>query len=169
MDNFDAVKEVIENMEKIAKVLEVEPFAIYFLGGSACILGRYTERATRDFDFIDLEYPARFGKVLRYLNDFDMLEYESTILSPSYKERATRLKAFTYLEVYVLSREDIVVSKIVRMAPKDIEDMDIMMKVCDKTLIIKIINEVLGREDLYQSKRQAFIKNLSLFKERYNV
>ncbi len=169
MDNYDAVKEVIQNMEKIAKALEVEPFTIYFLGGSACILGRYTERATRDFDFIDLEYPARVGKVLRYLNDFDMLEYESTILSPSYKERATRIKAFTYLEIYVLSREDIVVSKLVRTASKDIEDIEIMMQVCDKALIAKIINEVLDREDLYPSKKQAFIKNLSLFKERYNV
>jgi hypothetical protein len=169
MESFKAIKEIIEDMEKVAMVLDVKPFPIYFLGGSACILGGYAKRATRDFDFVDLMYPAEYGKVLRYLNDFDMLEYESTILAPSYKKRAKKLEEFTYLKIFVLSREDIVVSKIVRMGKKDIADMDILMKECDRDLIDKIINEVLNREDLYDSKKKAFKKYLSIFRERYNV
>lgn len=169
MKNYEAMTEILKDMEKVAKALGVQPFSIYFMGGSACILGMYTDRATRDFDFVDLNYPASLGKVLRYLNDFDMLEYESTTLSPSYNERALKLEQFSYLNLYVLSKEDIVVSKIIRMEKKDIEDMDSLMISCDKKLIANIIDEVLQRKDLYDSKMEAFSKNLPLFRERYNV
>ena len=46
---------------------------------------------------------------------FDMLEYESTVISPKYKERAIKLNKFKYLNVYLLSPEDIIVSKIIRL------------------------------------------------------
>ena len=98
-----------------------------------------------------------------------MLEYESTILAPSYKERAKCLDQFKYLDVYVLAREDIIVSKIIRMEPKDIEDIHLLIKQSDKTVIIKIIDEVLSRVDLFETKKEAFIKNLSAFKERFHV
>ena len=159
----------VREMEQIARLFNIEPFPIYFMGGSACLLGQYTERATRDFDFIDLSYPAKLGKVFVHLRDYDILEYESTILSPRYAERALRISEFKYLQVYVLSREDIIVSKIIRLAPKDWEDIDELIKDCDKQLILRIIEEVLQREDLFESKREAFIKQLPLFKERYNV
>ncbi len=169
MNNYDLMIEELKNLEKIAIALEVESFPIYFLGGSACILGKYTDRATRDFDFIDLEYSARLGKVFRYLGDFDILEYESTILSPFYKDRAIRLEQFQYLRVFILSREDIIVSKIIRMDTKDIEDINLLIKQSDKNLISQIINEVLQRKDLYQTKKSALIKKLPFFKERYDV
>lgn len=169
MNNYQAMVQVIEDMEKVAEALGIPPFPIYFIGGSACILGRYTDRATRDFDFVDLNYPSVYGRVLRYLSDFDMLEYESTILAPTYIERAKKLERFKHLDIYVLSREDIIVSKIIRMEPKDIEDIDILIKESDKRLIADIIDEVLQRDDLFASKRKAFAKNLPAFKERYNV
>jgi hypothetical protein len=48
MHSYDLMIEELKNMEKIAIVLGIEPFPMYFLGGSACILGKYTERATRN-------------------------------------------------------------------------------------------------------------------------
>ncbi|HHY77938.1 MAG TPA: hypothetical protein GX498_05465 [Clostridiales bacterium] len=159
----------IYDMEKVAQLFEVEPFDIYLLGGSACILGGYTDRVTRDFDFLDLNYPSKLGKVFAQLRDFDMLEYESTLISPKYKERAKKLEQFKYLNVYILSIEDIIVSKIIRLEQKDIEDIDELIKVADKKLINKIIDEVLERKDLYQSKKDMFLKQLSIFRERYNV
>lgn len=169
MNNYQAMTGIIEDMEKIAQVLNIPSFPIYFLGGSACILGQYSDRMTRDFDFVDLNYSSVYGKVLRYLNDFDMLEYESTLLAPSYKVRAKKLEQFNYLDIYVLSREDIIVSKIIRMEPKDIEDMDLMMRESDKDLILKIIDEIMGRTDLFETKKKLFLKKLPDFKERYNV
>lgn len=114
-------------------------------------------------------YPASLGKVIRYLSDFDMLEYESTILAPSYQVRAMKLEQFSFLNLYVLAKEDIIVSKIIRMEAKDLEDMDFLIGDSDKMLILSIIEEVLQRNDLYPSKREAFKKNLPVFREEYHV
>lgn len=159
----------ILEMEQVAKAFNIEPFDIYFLGGSACILGGYTDRATRDFDFVDLEYSSKLGKVFVHLREFDMLEYSSTILSPYYKDRALKLEKFTYLNIYLLSIEDIIVSKIIRLEDKDIEDINELIKIADKEKIKLIIEEVLARDDLYDTKRLEFAKKLDSFKEIYNV
>ena len=160
---------VLHEMEEVTKLFKLEPFDIYIIGGSACILEDYTNRATLDIDFIDLGYPAKYGKAFSLLRDYDMLEYQSTILSPNYQQRATKLDEFNYINVYVLSKEDIVVSKIIRLAEKDIEDLNQIMPKCDKELLNRIINEILGRDDLFESKRDEFIKKLKIFREKYNV
>ena len=161
--------EVLHEMEEVAKLFKLEPFDIYIIGGSACILGEYTSRATLDIDFIDLGYPAKYGKAFSLLRDYDMLEYQSTILSPTYKQRATKLEEFKYINVYILSREDVVVSKIIRLAEKDIEDLDQMIPKCDKELLNNIIKEIIDREDLFESKKNEFERKLKIFKEKYNV
>ncbi|MTI65598.1 MAG: hypothetical protein FH753_03260 [Firmicutes bacterium] len=163
------LEEKIYEMEKVAKVFDIEPFDMYFLGGSACILGGYNDRATRDFDFIDLNYSSKLGKVFVHLREFDMLEYESTLISPFYKDRAIKLNKFKYLNIFVLSVEDIIVSKIIRLEDKDIEDIDKLIKMADKKLIKKIADEVISREDLYDSKKKEFKRKLRTFKEIYHV
>lgn len=156
-------------MEKVAKLFDLLPLEIYFLGGSACLLGDYTQRATRDFDFIDIQYPSKCGKAFAMLRAFDMLEYESTILAPDFKDRAKKLMEFKVIDVYVLSREDIIVSKVIRLADKDIEDIDILIENADKQLIREIIDKVLARTDLFESKKDKFMGNLQMFKERYEI
>ena len=138
------------------------------IGGGACILGEYTTRATLDIDFVDLGYPAKYGKVFVLLRDYDMLEYQSTILSPNYKERATKLEEFKYINVYILSKEDVAVSKIIRLAEKDIEDLNQIIPKCDKKILNNVIEEVLNREDLFDSKKNEFVKKLKTFREKYN-
>ena len=69
------------------------------------MLGEYTTRATMDVDFVDLGYPAKYGKVFVLLRDYDMLE----------------------------------------------------------------IDEIINREDLFESKKAEFIKKLKVFREKYNV
>ena len=160
---------VLHEMEEVAKLFELEPFDIYIIGGSACILGEYTSRSTLDIDFIDLGYPAKYGKAFSLLRDYDMLEYQSTILSPTYKQRATKLDEFKYINVYILSREDVVVSKIIRLSEKDIEDLNQIMPKCDKELLNRIIKEIIDREDLFESKKNEFERKLKIFKEKYNV
>ena len=161
--------EVLHEMEEVTKLFKLEPFDIYIIGGSACILGEYTNRATLDIDFVDLGYPAKYGKAFSLLRDYDMLEYQSTILSPTYKQRATRLDEFDYINVYILSREDVAVSKIIRLAEKDFEDLNQIIPKCSKDLLNSIINEILDRKDLFESKRDEFIKKLKVFREKYNV
>lgn len=165
----EKILEKLKDMEKVTKIFNLDPFDIYILGGGACILGKYTTRATLDIDFIDLGYPSKYGKVFSLLNDYDMLEYESTILAPSYKKRAIKLNEFEYINVYILSKEDVAISKIVRLAEKDIQDLDQIIKQCDKSVLNNIINEILERKDLYERKKEGFEKNLEKFRERYNV
>ncbi len=165
----DTLIEVLHEMEEVTKLFKLEPFDIYIIGGSACVLGEYTTRATLDVDFVDLGYPAKYGKVFVLLRDYDMLEYESTILSPTYKERAIKLEEFEFINVYLLAKEDVAVSKIIRLAPKDIEDLNEIIPKCDKGILNSIIEEILNREDLFESKKAEFIKKLEIFREKYNV
>ena len=161
--------EVLHEMEEVTKLFKLEPFDIYIIGGSACILGEYTNRATLDIDFVDLGYPAKYGKAFALLRDYDMLEYESTLLSPTYKERAIKLEDFKYINVYILSKEDVAISKIIRLAEKDIEDLNQIIPKCDTKILNKIIDEIINREDLFESKKTEFLKKLIVFREKYNV
>ena len=70
----------IFDMEKVAKAFDIRPFDIYFLGGAACILGQYTERATRDFDFIDLNYPSGLGRVFVQIQTYKQGQTRGRIL-----------------------------------------------------------------------------------------
>ncbi len=159
----------IWDMEKVAQAFDIDPFDIFLLGGSACILGGYIERATRDFDFIDLNYSSKLGRVFSLLRDFDMLEYESTLIAPTYKKRAHKLDKFKYLNIFLLSPEDIIISKIIRLEDKDIEDIDRLINISNKKLINQLIDEVLLRDNLYKSKKEQFLKNIPWFKEKYDV
>ena len=165
----DNLIEVIHEMEEVTKLFKLEPFDIYIIGGSACVLGKYTNRATLDIDFIDLGYPSKYGKAFSILRDYDMLEYESTILSPTYKQRAIKLNEFKYINVFILSMEDVAVSKIIRLSEKDIEDLNQIVPKCDKEVLNNIINEIIDRKDLFESKKIEFIKKIKIFKEKYNV
>lgn len=98
-----------------------------------------------------------------------MLEYQSTLLSPTYKERAVKLEEFKYINVYILSKEDIAISKVIRLADKDIEDLEQIIPKCDKNILNDIIAEILNREDLFESKKSEFRKKLKIFREKYNV
>ena len=165
----DNLIEVLHEMEEVTKLFKLETFDIYLMGGSACMLGEYTTRATMDVDFVDLGYPAKYGKVFVLLRDYDMLEYESTLLSPTYKERAIKLKEFKFINVYILSKEDVAVSKIIRLAEKDIEDLNQIIPKCDIKVLNEIIDEIICRDDLFESKKEGFLNNLKIFKEKYNV
>ena len=161
--------EVLHEMEDVTKLFKLEPFDIYIIGGGACILGEYTTRATMDIDFVDLGYPAKYGKVFVLLRDYDMLEYESTLLAPSYKERAIKLNEFQFINVYILSKEDVAVSKIIRLAQKDIEDLEQIIPNCDKNVLNEIIEEIINRDDLFESKKSEFMRKLKIFREKFNV
>lgn len=165
----DNLIEILHEMEEVTKLFKLDPFDIYIIGGGACILGSYTTRATLDIDFVDLGYPAKYGKVFVLLRDYDMLEYESTILSPTYKNRAKKIDEFKYINVYILSKEDVAISKIIRLADKDIEDLNQIIPNCDKNILNSIIEEILQRDDLFESKRNEFKRKLKIFREKYNV
>ena len=160
---------ILQEMDEVTKLFQIEPFDIYILCGSACILGDYTTRATMDVDFVNLDYPAKYGRVFTLLRDYDMLDYASTILSPSYQERAIKLEGFHHIHVYILSKEDVAISKIIRLAEKDEEDLKQIIPQCDRKQLNTIIQEIMDREDLLQSKKEEFERKLVRFREKYHV
>lgn len=48
------------------------------------------------------------------------------------------------------------------MAQKDIEDLDQIIPNCDKGVLNKIIEEVLDREDLFESKKEELEEQTKL-------
>ena len=165
----ESFMQILYDIDKASEIFDTVDFEIYFLGGAACVLGEYTDRATRDFDFIDIGYSSKMGRIFSLFRDFDMLEYESTILAPDYKSRAKKLEGLKNFSAYVLAPEDIIVSKIIRLGEKDIEDIEILIEQCDKAIINQIIESVILRDDLFQTKKMGFMNNLENFRERFNV
>ena len=49
------------------------------------------------------------------------------------------------------------------------EDLNQIIPKCDKNVLNNVIDEVLNREDLFDSKRNEFVKKLKIFREKYNV
>ena len=79
------------DMNLFAKTIGIKPFDLYLIAGSASVLGNYSDKGTRNFDFIDLNYSSELGRVFRILGTFGFLDYESTILSPSYQKKINRI------------------------------------------------------------------------------
>jgi len=156
----------LSDMEIMSQVFNIEPFEIYLLGGSGCVLAGYIQRATRDFDIIDLEYKSQLGRVLKLLEPYDMIDIQLAVIPESYKKRAIRLDNYKYLHIFVLSREDIIISKLGRYNERDADDIKIMLPDSDINVILNLSDEVLNNSDLYVKIKKAFIKNfISMTKE----
>lgn len=169
LKNREILLELLHDADDFANLKSIKCPPIYFLGGSGCILGEYLDRATFDFDFIDINYNASAGKVFRLFDRFDMLDLYVTPIAEHFEDRAYRLTGFKTLEFYVLSKEDIIVSKLGRFSEKDQEDIDMLMNESDKELLSQLINNVSARENLSERIKQEFIKNSKSLRDKYNV
>lgn len=67
------------------------------------------------------------------------------------------------------TEDEFAISKIIRLAEKDIEDLNQIIPNCNKEMLNSIIEEILNREDLFESKKTEFEKKLKKFREKYNV
>jgi hypothetical protein len=169
LKNKEILLELLHDAEDFAKLKSIKCPPIYLLGGSGCIIGEYFERATTDIDFIDMDYPASVGKVFRLFEKFDMLDLYVCPIAKEFETRAIRLKEFAYLEFYVLSREDIIVSKLSRYEEKDREDIGKLMNKADKQLVLDLIEKVKERNDFSSRVKTYFIQNVAQFKEMFYV
>ena len=104
-----------------------------------------------------------------YKNYFLIITQKKEIDKTFYKFFRIKLEEFQYINVYILSKEDVAVSKIIRLADKDIEDLEQIIPKCNKNTLNKIIEEILNRDDLFESKKDGFKRNLKIFREKYNV
>lgn len=140
----------------------------FLAGGSACILSGYTERATRDFDFVDLGYPSKYAKVFKLLEPYDLLTNYFAGLPKNYRKRAEKLNGFNNIAVYVFSKEDIIASKIDRLSETDMEDIKVLIMKVDKKLLDECIQETL-ENIVYEDRKRRYEANLRSFKEMFHI
>lgn len=159
----------LHDMEDFAELRKYKMPPIYLLGGSGCIIGEYIKRATVDFDIIDMNYPSQSASFFRLLEKVDYLDLYQTTIALDYEKRAKKLEEFKYIDIYVLSKEDIIVTKIGRYEEKDINDIRELLQDSDRSLILKIIDNVKERKDIGEKLKRAFIKNVKLFRRDFDV
>jgi len=141
---------------------------IYLTGGAACILAGYLDRATRDFDFVDRGYVSQLSKVLKLLEPYDLLTSYFAAIPVNYMERAIKIQGFSHISVYLFSREDIIASKIDRLSPKDIEDINVLIADADRGMLEEIIKET-QQNIVYDDRKERYANNLKKFREIYNL
>jgi hypothetical protein len=167
--NKKVLLDIFTDMEDFAKMKSILHPPIYVLGGSGCIIGNYINRATIDIDLVDMNYSSESGRLFRLLGTFDLLDQYVTTIAKGFEERAKKIEKFKYLDIYVLSKEDIIVTKIGRYSKKDVEDISKMLNSSNKDLLLELTKNVISRNDLSEIIKDEFSKNLLKFKEQFNV
>ena len=170
MDNFlrRDMEDALTAMEVLAKAFEKPPFDVYVLGGAGCVLAEYFDRATRDFDIIDLEYSASLGLVMKPLEPFDMIDPQLAAIPPGYKARAVRLPTYKYLSVYVLAREDIIISKAARLNERDMADIRKLLPFADLPLMVTLTKKLIAGS-LPEAAKTVLLDNLIICMEEAGV
>lgn len=163
----EILTQILKDMEDFAQMKGLDYPPIYLLGGSGCIIADYLDRANTDLNLIDMEYSASMGRLLRILDKYDLLDFYLTTIPADFKARAIKIDG--YKNIFVLSREDIILSKIGRYDNKDIDDIGILIKKADKILLADLIIKVINRTDISNRVKEAFIENSKLFKEQFDV
>ena len=169
LKNKELLLELLHDADDFALIKKVNCPPIYILGGSGCILGGYLQRATLDIDFIDLNYDASVGKIFRLFDRFDMLDTYVTSIAIDFEKRAKIIEGFNYLKFYVISREDIIVSKLGRYSTKDKEDIKVLVNEEDYHLLNELIKNVLKRKKISERVLVEFKKNSLKFKDEFHV
>lgn len=138
-----------------------KPLELHLLGGAACVLGGHIVRATVDFDFIDTLVPAIYGRILSIIRYFHIVEWYYLPVPYSYQERIEYIfeSEFRNLKIGILSKEDLIISKLGRYNERDAEDIDQLLKNADKALLSKIYNEATQRLDLDKKVKQVVAMN----------
>ncbi|MFZ5354336.1 MAG: DUF6036 family nucleotidyltransferase [Bacillota bacterium] len=96
-----------------------------------------------------------------------MLDISLTTIPLDFVRRSIKVDGFK--NVFVLSKEDIILSKLGRFSEKDIEDITELIKEADKGLILKLIDSVSKRNNLSKRVLEALNKSAQVFKERFYV
>lgn len=83
--NQKALLEALHDMDDFIGMKRAACPPVFLLGGSGCILGGYLERATTDFDMVDMDYPAHVGRYFRLLGELDVLDWTLTSLATGFE------------------------------------------------------------------------------------
>lgn len=116
ISNLIIVNEIMRKQD-----IEVDP-EFYILGGAALIFHGLSKRITMDIDTANKIEDNVKELVGEFISDNAS---EVVVLGRGYKERAVRFREneFSCISVYLLSQEDLIVSKLISGRKKDIDDL----------------------------------------------
>ncbi|PLS19216.1 hypothetical protein CVD28_02055 [Bacillus sp. M6-12] len=161
-------KEVLENLKFADQYMstvfpDMDKLSFVITGGASFLLKGFSNKFTLDIDTIT----EMNHDVLQFLESFSINNSASEVtkLPKSYKERLVKLKGkFEVLDLYLLSHEDLVLSKIGRLSEddlRDIEDTGIMEEV-DMSLLTKLAEELSAEDMEFGHKWRYFNRYFSL-------
>ena len=151
---------IIEMMQEIAKAIpdshKKTPVKAYLTGGGA-VHYYCNSRVSDDIDLI-MQYTVKIPEDLFvvWLNDEGTLEqvhydhtYNSTfgLLHEDYEDRAVHMITIEEkFEIYLLSPEDLIISKLIRFAQNDEEDIQNIIKTgkVDKELLYELAKDAIS-------------------------
>lgn len=165
MNNKETILSRFKDVDKVINMLfPNENIKLYIAGGIGCILIGASVRPTMDFDFIDLGTPAKYLRALNLIGDFDFIDITVTAIAKGFENRAVEVYTGVALTVFAVSAEDLIVMKLNRYNDKDVEDIKKLLKLCNKELLIGLIDNALS--DMHNSdSKKAYLKNYERFKE----
>jgi len=134
------LEQILSDMDDFAFMKGIDYPPVYLLGGSGCVIAGYFDRSTTEIYIIDMEYEASMGRLFRILDKYDILDLYLTTVPEDFSQRAVKISKFK--NIYVLSKEDIIISKIGRFSDIDIEDISILIENVDKGSMNILIDKV---------------------------
>lgn len=162
------VSEVLERLKATDSVFNVlfpsEEIELYIGGGIGCLLNGASIRPTKDFDFIDLEYSAKYMRALNTIGDFDFIDINVSAIAKGFKERSKLIFEGKCISAYVISPEDLIVMKLNRYSDVDISDIKLLLKQSNKALLNSLIESASADLD-YPKAREIYEKNYQRFRD----
>lgn len=176
--NYGNQAELVAYLGELDKLLKKQgaarKAAVYVFGGAAAVIGYGAPRATVDLD-VFLEDQGIEAKLLEWGGKGSELEKRyglyvqsanTTLMAiefPEWRDRSVEILGgkFECLQVKVLSKEDLILSKLGRYADRDRED-------------IKYLAEQAGADpdklvDYYKSARQYYVGDMRALDATFNV
>jgi hypothetical protein len=164
----ETVGEVLENLSIADQYIQrefpsIKELELIIIGGAAIILKGFENKVTTDIDtIVELE-----GEVANYLRSFSINNDASEVyvLPDGYKDRLVEYKSgFKVLKIYLVSDEDLVISKVGRFDQNDKEDLEVT-GILDKVNTSKLIElgEQVAIDDPEFKNNWKNFRKLSLF------
>lgn len=161
-------QEVVENLKFADQFIstvfpEMEKLSFVITGGASFLLKGFSNKFTLDIDTIT----EMNEDVLLYLESFSINNSASEVtkISPSYKDRLVKLKGkFDVLDLYLLSNEDLVITKIGRLSDDDLKDIQEtgIMEDINMPLLTKLAQEIIAEDTDFGHKWRYFTNYFSL-------
>ena len=167
-----SIDDILFNMKKMEAVMQIEKkkLEICLIGGTACLLTGLVNRATVDYDLLNLDYKPEARNYLNFFNPYDLVDFEATTIPRSYYSRTKTVFQGEYLHCKILGIEDLILSKLCRNLEKDFSDIDALIDNTEMETVIGLVNEV--KKDInsrYPRIQANFMVSVSTFMKRYHI